>query len=64
MWCSWMLADINDWLKGVIAFGHAKGHNVKDAAKYAAVWKHTVIRIHHQNQNFYVYRNGEQKETV
>ena len=35
-------------LKGVIAFGHAKDHSVKEVAESAGVWKRTVIQVYQQ----------------
>ena len=43
-------ADVNDWLKGVPAFGRAKDHSVKaeEVAESAGVWKRMVIQVYQQ----------------
>ena len=41
-------ADVNDWLKGMIAVKDAKGHSVKEGAKFAGVWQRAVMRVYQQ----------------
>ena len=42
-------ADVNDWLKGVTAFGCAKGHSVQEVAEFAGVLNriHLIIAVLH-----------------
>ena len=42
------LGDVNDWLKGEIEFGQAKGCSVMKVAGFAGAWKYTVIRVYQQ----------------
>ena len=45
-------ADVNDWQQGVIVFGCAKGHSVKEVADFAGVWKGVAIQVFQQWQKY------------
>lgn len=40
-----------EWKRGVIAFGRAQGHPVKEVAEFAQCINATIILIHKQKQN-------------